>query len=60
MKHATTTTKTKEDKVRTELKNICTADVDASTTPSQWCRWCDKLSVLFKLRHAWRTQPLPL
>jgi len=55
MKHATTITKTKVAKVKAELKTIRTADVNPSVTLPRRCHWSDKLSVLFKLHHAWRT-----
>jgi len=38
--------------VKTEPKIIGTADVNASATLPWWCRFSDKLNILFKLHHA--------
>jgi len=48
-------TKAKVARVRAEPKTIRTADVNASATLPWYCRWCDKLCVLFESRHAWWT-----
>jgi len=37
--------------VKAELKIIRTADVNASATLPRWCRWNDKLSILFESHH---------
>jgi len=51
MKHATTTAKTKDVKVKVELETISTADVKASATLPQRYRWRDELSILFEPHH---------
>ena len=54
LKCVTITTITKVTKVRAKRKTIGTADVNATATLPGQCCLSDKLSILFKSRHARR------